>query len=141
MHHLPWKPLPRPILGAGIAVITAAIVWAAMGAPGAPAWMLPRAGHEHEHDGHGTMVMMPSVWYEPRALTIAPGTKVTWMNTDAVAHTVTSENGTFDSGLIQPGDAWSFTFAAPGEHRYFCVPHSTVEPEGRVGQVGAVTVT
>ena len=70
--------------------------------------------------------------YSPLELTVPVGTTVRWINEDAVAHTVTSgtSNGTateadglFDSGFMDQGDAFSFTFTEPGEYDYFCSPH------------------
>ena len=60
--------------------------------------------------------------------------KVVWKNTDAVAHSVTSDadykdqiNGPFNSiakiGLVPPGKTFEFTFTKDGEYRYHCEPH------------------
>lgn len=60
--------------------------------------------------------------------------KIVWKNTDAVAHSVTSDtdykdqiNGSFNSiaktGLIPPGRTFEFTFTTDGEYRYHCEPH------------------
>lgn len=48
---------------------------------------------------------------------------VTWINEDESAHTVTSLNGTFDSGLINPYNSFSYTFSSPGTYAYYCKPH------------------
>jgi len=64
---------------------------------------------------------------------------VLWTNTDAVPHTVTSDNdyvdkinGPFNSleqqettpgGFLLPGKTFEFTFTAVGEYPYHCVPH------------------
>src|SRR5438552_11581128 len=69
--------------------------------------------------------------FNPNPLTVAPGTQVTWKNTDTVSHTVTSgkpsdnQTGTvFDSGgLIKPGGTFQFTFQNAGTYDYFCVVH------------------
>ena len=53
-----------------------------------------------------------------------PGAHVTVTNTDKVAHTLTARSGTFDTGLIQPGQ--SVTIIAPsadGTYPYFCSVH------------------
>jgi plastocyanin len=51
------------------------------------------------------------------------GTVITWRNEDPLAHTVTARDGTFDSGLIEPGDQWSKLFDTPGTYDFFCTPH------------------
>jgi len=69
--------------------------------------------------------------FTPNPLTVAPGTQVTWKNTDTVSHTVTSgkpsdnQTGTvFDSGgLIKPGGTFQFTFQNAGTYDYFCIVH------------------
>lgn len=62
--------------------------------------------------------------YSVNVLTIKAGTTVTWTNDDpGVAHTVTSVDGLFDSGFLNEGDSWSYTFDDPGEFEYLCSPH------------------
>jgi manganese oxidase len=62
---------------------------------------------------------------------IPVGTTVTWTNGDATTHTVTSgaddtDDDTFDSGDIGPGETFSHTFDDPGEFAYFCDIHPTM---------------
>jgi alcohol dehydrogenase (cytochrome c) len=54
---------------------------------------------------------------------VPPGTTVTWTNQGPTAHTATSDNGVWDSGLLQKGQSFSYTFNTPGTYDYFCVPH------------------
>jgi alcohol dehydrogenase (cytochrome c) len=54
---------------------------------------------------------------------VPPGTTVTWTNTGNIGHTVTSDDGIFDSGDLGPGQTFSFTFDTPGTYWYFCRPH------------------
>ena len=61
--------------------------------------------------------------FTPARLTISPGTTVTWVNQGQLAHTATAENGSFDSGLIQPGGRYSRRFDQAGETPYLCTPH------------------
>lgn len=62
--------------------------------------------------------------YSVNVLTISVGTTVTWTNDDSnMLHTVTDVDGTFDSGFLEAGESWSFTFTDPGEYEYFCQPH------------------
>jgi plastocyanin len=61
--------------------------------------------------------------FAPARLEIAAGTTVEWTNNDPLAHTVTAADGSFNSGLIQPGGKWSHTFDAPGTYDYACTPH------------------
>lgn len=70
--------------------------------------------------------------YDPIALTVAVGDTVAWRNSDTVAHTVTSGasdgtsgtvDGKFDSGFLDPGEVFVYTFTEAGEFDYFCLPH------------------
>ncbi len=54
------------------------------------------------------------------------GTTVVVTNTDASPHTWTSEDGTFDSSAIAPGDSFEFTFTEAGEFAYFCNFHPSM---------------
>ena len=62
-------------------------------------------------------------------LRVAAGTTVTFVNTDAFAHTITSRDGTpiaFDSGNLDQGETFEVTFDEPGEYPYFCQIHPTM---------------
>lgn len=61
--------------------------------------------------------------YSVNVLTVKAGTTVTWTNTDNMMHTVTAVDGSFDSGFVDAGQTWSYTFDEPGEYEYFCSPH------------------
>ena len=61
--------------------------------------------------------------YLPGTVTIAAGTTLTWLNSDTQVHTVTSDTGLFDSGDLQPGQRFSYTFTEAGTYGYFCTPH------------------
>lgn len=56
-------------------------------------------------------------------ITVSAGTKVKWINKDAVAHTVTSNEDKFDSGLFGEDKEFSYVFNTPGNYGYFCIPH------------------
>jgi plastocyanin len=64
--------------------------------------------------------------FSPATLTITAGDTVTWTNQDTTTHTATSNTGVFDSGDLDPGDAFSFTFTTPGTYEYHCTPHPTM---------------
>ena len=48
--------------------------------------------------------------FMPDQLSVAVGETVTWTNTDAVAHTSTSDAAGWDSGIVAPGGHFSSTF-------------------------------
>ncbi|MEX2556104.1 MAG: copper-containing nitrite reductase [Actinomycetota bacterium] len=61
--------------------------------------------------------------YDPAVIRVKAGTTVTWTNGDEVAHTVTADDGSFDSGFLNAGQSWSHTFTEPGTYAYHCIPH------------------
>lgn len=66
--------------------------------------------------------------FGPTALTVAPGTTVTWVNADDTPHTVVAaDTRTFRSKALDTDERFSFTFSQPGTYAYFCSihPHMT----------------
>lgn len=62
--------------------------------------------------------------FKPDTLTVPVGTAVTWTNDETFDHTVTSDNGAFDSGNIAGGGKFSHTFNQPGNYPYHCSIHT-----------------
>lgn len=58
-------------------------------------------------------------------IVVKAGTKVTWENRDNTQHTTTSTASTpiWDSGIMNPGMDFSFTFNTPGTFNYICNVH------------------
>lgn len=61
--------------------------------------------------------------YDPPILNVATGDTVVWENTGDIEHTVTADDGSFDSGSIPPGGTFEFTFEETGDFNYHCEPH------------------
>jgi plastocyanin len=71
--------------------------------------------------------------YAPQNLEVTPGTTVVWINRDALVHTVTADNGAFDSGNMGEGARFAMTFTATGTYAYFCRPHPFMRATVMVG--------
>jgi plastocyanin len=58
--------------------------------------------------------------YAPAVLTVPVGTTVGWINEASTNQTVsaTGAAGFFDSGLLQPGDTYTYTFNGAGNYTY-----------------------
>ena len=54
---------------------------------------------------------------------VPAGTTVVWTNQGRNYHTVTSNQGGFDSGVMQYGDSFYYTFTTPGSYVYHCNYH------------------
>lgn len=59
----------------------------------------------------------------PARVEATAGTTIEWTNNDAVAHTVTADDGSWDSGVIAPGATWRRSFESAGTYSYHCTPH------------------
>lgn len=69
-------------------------------------------------------VSITNAGFQSHNLDVAVGGAVTWTNNDTAPHSVTSDTGgIFDSGPIQPGAKFTFTFSQAGTFPY----HSTGE--------------
>ena len=61
--------------------------------------------------------------YEPKEITIAPGTKVVWTNQDETPHTVTSNDKSFASKGLDTDDKFEHVFSKEGDFGYICTVH------------------
>ena len=71
-------------------------------------------------------VFIEGMAFSPSTITVAKGTSITWTNKDPVAHSVTSDTGKFDSGLINTNGTFSFTFSTVGSFPYHCTVHTNM---------------
>ena len=64
--------------------------------------------------------------YEPDNITVVIGVNntVIWTNNDNEPHTVTASDGSFDSGNMNPGATFTYTFTKPGSYTYICTYHT-----------------
>jgi plastocyanin len=79
-----------------------------------------------------TTVSIQDFFFSPANVTVEPGTTVTWVNEGNVPHTVTSDDGQFNSGVLMPGDSYTVVFKGRGTITYHCSIHPSM--------MGSVTV-
>jgi plastocyanin len=78
-----------------------------------------------------TSVSITDNGFEPKTITIAPGTTVRWVNNGSKTHTVSSDAKLFDSGELNHRSSFSHTFDRAGTFYY----HSSIEPNKMPGEV------
>ena len=61
--------------------------------------------------------------FQPMAIFVGVGETVEWTNTGNADHTVDSDTEIFESGTIDPGETYSYTFDDPGIFPYHCDIH------------------
>ncbi len=67
--------------------------------------------------------------FAPSKVTIKVGGTVTWTNDGPSAHTVTADDGSFDSGQLQKGKTFSQTFDSTGTFSYHCSIHPSMKAQ------------
>jgi plastocyanin len=78
--------------------------------------------------GGDQVVTIQNFAFDPADLTVAPGTKVTWVNKDAAPHTATGlDRAVLQSGTLKTGDSFSQVFNTPGTYEYFCEFHPNMK--------------
>ena len=70
--------------------------------------------------------------FAPKSLTVRVGTRVTWANRDATAHTATADHGGFDTGTVAPKATRTIDFQHPGTFTYHCAFHAFMTATVRV---------
>src|ERR671936_3082773 len=98
--------------------------------------LLAPVGSVFAQDADAT-VDMSSFSFKAPETHILPGQTVLWTNSDPVQHTVTADDSSVDSGLVDPGGTFSMSFDAPGVYQYYCQPHGG---PGLVGMSGVIVV-
>jgi plastocyanin len=71
--------------------------------------------------------------YLPENPKINPGDVVIWINRDIVPHTVTAEDGNWDSGSIEAGGEWRMTVGQDTTGSYFCRFHPSMTGSLAIG--------
>ncbi|HUZ65278.1 MAG TPA: cupredoxin family copper-binding protein [Acetobacteraceae bacterium] len=78
-------------------------------------------------------VQIDNYAFAPTNLSVHPGDTVVWTNRDSVPHTVTSIGaGGLDSGTLDPGGSFRFTFRKAGAYSYHCAIHPEMRAMVRV---------
>jgi len=71
-------------------------------------------------------VVIDNFAYAPQSITVRQGTFILFTNKDYVPHTITADDGSFDSGTLNPGSTWTGAFNTKGTFTYHCTIHPTM---------------
>jgi plastocyanin len=89
----------------------------------------------------GKAVSLAGSQFAPQNLMVPVGTTVTWTWDESDQHSVTSDTGVFDSGVLSsatpPFPSFPWTFTTPGTFPYHCQIHGA---PGGIGMSGTITV-
>ena len=79
-------------------------------------------------------VKVSSFKFEPKALTVAAGTTVEWVN-EGGRHTVEADDGSFKSDVLTDGKTFEHTFDKPGTYAYHCSFHGEAGGKDMAGKI------
>ena len=68
-------------------------------------------------------VTMANSTFTPASVTVMESGSILWVNNDQQMHTVTADDGSFDSGDIPVGGSFGLAFNLIGPHPYHCKYH------------------
>ena len=74
--------------------------------------------------GEENKIVIDNFAFTPNAITVKPGTTVTFENHDDIPHSVVDVAGKFHSKALDTNDTFQVTFDQPGEYNYYCGLHS-----------------
>jgi plastocyanin len=78
--------------------------------------------------GGAVAIKMQNIAFDPKAVSVKVGQKVTWTNDDSVNHNVTATSGAdFKSKDFGQGGTFSFTPTKAGTINYVCTIHPGME--------------
>jgi plastocyanin len=96
---------------------------------------VPSAGAQDQmQDQNVVTVSIQDFFFDPAQITVEPGMTVMWVNEGSHPHTVTSDDGQFDSGVLMPGDSYTVMFKGQGTITYHCAIHPSMTGSVSVGQ-------
>ena len=76
-----------------------------------------------------TVVRIANLSFGAKEIHVRAGTRVRWVNGDQLQHSVTADDGSFDSGLIDPNQTFERVFDQPGDYPYHCTPHPFMQSQ------------
>ncbi len=110
-------------------ILLAVAAAAVLAVPAKAAMEMPGAA------GAGATVSIGFDAYQPAQVDVLAGERVQWMNDSARQHTVTAEDGAYDSGRLGAGASFAHVYEAPGAYRFYCRLHPSMRGEVDVQRI------
>jgi plastocyanin len=106
------------LLALALALVIAACASSSSGSSGAakPSAAAPAPGK--------LTVKISGYAFAPASVTVGAGSRITFTNHDATAHTATSNKPAFDTGTVKPGQSATLTLRKAGTYTYYCQFHA-----------------
>jgi plastocyanin len=82
-----------------------------------------------DHGGQGAAVSIQFAAFAPTTTSVLAGDTVMWTNDASRQHTVTADDGSFDSGTLAANGHFARVFDAPGTYAYHCRLHPYIRGE------------
>jgi plastocyanin len=79
--------------------------------------------------------------FSPKTIHVPVGASITWTNDDAIGHTATADDGSFDTHRIGSSKSATVTFAAAGTFAYHCSIHPSMTGRVVVGSASTRPTT
>jgi plastocyanin len=98
--------------------------------------LLPGGAALADEDGYGATVPMLDNVFRTEVVRVQPGATTEWVNEGRATHDVVADDGSWGSGILDPGASFDHTFDEPGLYRYHCSLHGAPG----VGMTGLVAV-
>lgn len=77
-------------------------------------------------------VVIKNFSFSPKPITVKTGAAITVANNDSITHTLTADNGAFDTGDLGGGRRSSVTVDRAGTYPYHCSIHTFMHGTARV---------
>jgi plastocyanin len=87
----------------------------------------PGLAEDPQNADAGPVVSIDHNTFIPSEITVAPGTTVTWVNNEAMPHTVVDPDKGFRSKTLVKDAKFSFIFTTAGEYSYLCSIHPNMK--------------
>jgi plastocyanin len=89
-------------------------------------------------DAGGPTVSVQDFQFSPVSQQASAGAPMTFTFDGASPHSVTADDGSFDSGVLTQGNTFTMTFQDSGTYAYYCTIHGGA---GGVGMSGTIVVS